>query len=37
MLSGTTGTNISGTGEIRQEGNRNFLSYFTRLRNYRAK
>jgi len=37
VLSVTTGTNISGTARLRQEGKCNFLSDFTRLLHYRAK
>jgi hypothetical protein len=37
VLSVTTGTNISGTASLRQEGKRIFLSEFTRLLYYRAK
>ncbi len=37
VLSATTGTNISGTPRIRQEGKRNFLSDFTRLLYSRSK
>ncbi len=37
VLSGTTGTNISGTCGLRQEGKCNFLPDFTRLLHSRAK
>jgi hypothetical protein len=37
VLSVTTGTNISGTASMRQEGKCIFLSDFTRLLHYRAK
>ena len=37
VLSATTGTNISGTARMRQEGKCNFLSDFTRLLYSRAK
>ncbi len=37
VLSVTTGTNISGTASLRQEGKCIFLSDFTRLLYYRAK
>jgi hypothetical protein len=36
VLSATTGTNISGTARMRQEGKCNFLSDFTRLLYSRA-
>ena len=36
VLSLTTGTNISGSRGMRQEGNRNFLTLFTRLLHSRA-
>ncbi len=37
MLSVTTGSNISGSEGMRQEGKCNFLPYFTRLLHSRAK